>query len=86
MQLRAFRFGLALAAFALAPALLAQELNVVRAGGTSATVTADQIAALPHVSVSVQDHDATERFDTVPSFAVLKLAGVVSDAKMKGRN
>ena len=69
---------------ALAPAMVAQSLQIVRADGTSATLTAAQIAAAPHVSVNVKDHDTPAQFEGVPLSAVLKLAGVEIGGKMKG--
>lgn len=86
MRLQRFRLCLAAAVFALAmvPVLCAQAVQVTRADGTFTSLTAAQIAALPHVSVSVKDHETPAQFDGVPLAAVLKLAGVVSDGKMKG--
>jgi hypothetical protein len=74
----------ALMVLALAPALVAQSLQVVRADGTSATLTAAQIAATPHATVNVKDHDTPAQFEGVPLSAVLKLAGVEIGCKMKG--
>ena len=71
-------------ALALVPRALAQSFKVVSADGTSTTLSAGQIAASPYVSVSVKDHDTPAQFDGVPLAAVLKLAGIVSDGKMKG--
>jgi hypothetical protein len=65
------------------PALWAQSLQVTRADGTSQTITAAQITALPHVSVSAKDHDTAAQFDGVPLVEVLKFAGVET-GKMKG--
>jgi hypothetical protein len=65
------------------PALLAQSLQVTRADGTNTTVTAAQIAALPHVSINVKDHDTPAQYDGVALAEVLKLAGVEL-GKMKG--
>ncbi|HZD30709.1 MAG TPA: molybdopterin-binding protein, partial [Candidatus Angelobacter sp.] len=50
-------FVLVLCTLASASGLMAQSLQVTRADGTSATLTAAQIATLPHVSVDVKDHD-----------------------------
>jgi hypothetical protein len=61
----------------------AQSLQITRADGTATTITAAQIAALPHQTVDVKDHDAPARFEGVPLVHVLKLAGVET-AKMKG--
>lgn len=86
MRLRGFRLCLATAVFgfATAPVLCAQSLQVTRADGTVTTLAAAQIAALPHVSVNVKDHDTPAQFDGVPLSAVLKLAGVEMGAQMKG--
>ena len=86
MRLRGFRLCLATAvfAFATAPVLCAQSLQVTRADGTVTTLTAAQIAALPHVSVNVKDHETPAQFDGVPLSAVLKLAGVEMGTQMKG--
>lgn len=81
------RRALAIVAFlvlALAPAIVAQSLQVVRLDGTSATLTAAQIAAVPHVTVNVKDHDTSAEFEGVPVSAVLALAGVQAGGPMKG--
>ena len=70
-------------ALAVAPELHAQSLQVTRADGTSTMVAAEQIAALPHISVNTKDHDAPAQFDGVPLAEILKLAGVET-GKMKG--
>jgi hypothetical protein len=84
MGLRGFRLGLALAAFALAPTLSAQTLQVVRADGTSTTLTAAQIASAPHVTVNAKDHDTPVQFEGVPLSEVLTLAGVKLGSSMRG--
>jgi len=86
MKLRRLRRRLAAGAIVLtiAPGLWAQSLQVVRADGTTAALTAAQIAALPHTTVDVKDHDAPAQFDGVALSAVLKLAGVAAGGKMKG--
>jgi hypothetical protein len=76
--------GTALCLLALVATLPAQTLQVVRADGTSATLTAAQIAALPHVTVNVRDHDTPAQFDGVPLSAVLKLAGIGTGGQMRG--
>jgi hypothetical protein len=63
--------------------LLAQSVQITRADGSSAAITAAQIAALPHVSVSVKDHDTPAQYDGVALGEVLKLGGVEL-GKMKG--
>jgi hypothetical protein len=74
----------ALVVLALAPAMVAQSLQVIRADGTSATLTAAQIAAAPHVTVNVKDHDTPAEFEGVPLSAVLALAGVQTGGPMRG--
>ncbi len=79
-----FRLCVAACALMLAPAISAQSLQVTRADGSATTLTPTQIAALPHVSFNVQDHDTPAEFDGVPLSAVLTLAGVETGGKMKG--
>jgi hypothetical protein len=67
----------------MAPVARAQSLQVTRADGTSTALTAAQISALSHVTVSARDHDTPAQFDGVPLAEVLKLAGVET-GKMKG--
>ena len=68
---------------AVAPALDAQSLQITRADGTSTSLTAAQIAALPHVTINTKDHDTPAQCDGVPLAEILKLAGVET-GKMKG--
>ena len=56
----------------------------MRADGTSTTLTAAQITALPHVTISVKDHDTPAQFEGVPLAAVLALAGVQLGNSMRG--
>lgn len=69
---------------AFAPGLGAQSLQVTRADGTSATLTAAQISALPHVSVNMKDHDTPVQFEGVLVSAVLSAAGVELGSTMRG--
>jgi hypothetical protein len=62
----------------------AQSLQVTRADGTSTTLTAAQISALPHVTVSTKDHDTPAQFEGVPVSAVLALVGVQLGSTMRG--
>lgn len=84
MRLRGFRFRVVLFTLALTSALYAQSLQVMRADGTSATLTAVQITSLPHVTVNVKDHDTPAQFEGVPLAAVLNLAGVQLGTSMRG--
>ena len=68
---------------AVAPALDAQSLEITRADGTSTSLTAAQIAALPHVTINTKDHDTPAQFGGVTLAEMLKLAGVET-GKMKG--
>jgi hypothetical protein len=69
---------------AVAPALCAQSLQVTRADGTSSTLTAAEISALPHVTVNTMDHETPAEFEGVPVSAVLALAGVQLGSTMRG--
>lgn len=86
MKLKAARLYLAalLGVLALAAVAQAQSLQVVHADGSSTTLTAAQIAALPHVTVSVKDHDTPAQFEGVPLSAVLTLAGVQLGSSLRG--
>ncbi len=66
------------------PGLLAQTLQVVTADGHSTTLTAAQIAALPHVTSNVHDHDVPTQFEGVPLSALLSTAGVQLGDKLRG--
>jgi hypothetical protein len=83
---RGFRRIPALLTFVLATAvgLCAQSFQVTRGDGTSATLTAAQITALPHVTVNVKDHDTPAQFEGVPLSAVLTLAGVQLGNSLRG--
>jgi len=69
---------------ALAPVVCAQSLQVTRADGTSTTLTAAQISALPHVTVNTKEHETAAQFEGVPVSAVLALAGVQLGSTMRG--
>ncbi len=64
--------------------LTAQTLQVIRVDGQSTTLTALQIANLPHVTVDVKDHDVAAHFEGVPLAAVLTSAGVELGDKLRG--
>ncbi len=81
------RYPLLCAAFCLLlflPAMSAQTLQVIDTAGHSSSLTAAQIAALPHVSVSVPDHDAVAHYDGVSLAALLTSAGVQLGDKLRG--
>jgi len=73
----------ALCALFVAPAVWAQSLQVTRADGSTTTVTAAQVTALPRLSITAKDHDTPAQFDGVPLAEVIKLAGIETGS-MKG--
>jgi hypothetical protein len=76
--------GAVMCVLTLVPSLAAQSLQVVRADGTSTTLTMAQIAGLLHITVEVKDHDMPARFEGVPLSAVLNLAGVELGHSLRG--
>jgi hypothetical protein len=62
----------------------AQTLQIITAEGHATTVTATQIANLPHVTVDTRDHDSPARFEGVPLSAVLSTAGIQLGETMRG--
>ncbi len=64
--------------------LRAQTVQVINADGHSTTVTAAQIANLPHVSVEVSDHDNPAKFEGVPLSVVLSGAGIPLGDTLRG--
>lgn len=71
-------------ALSFASGLMAQTLQVVNADGKATTLTVAQIAAVPHVTVNVKDHDTPAQFEGVPLSAVLTLAGVQLGSSLRG--
>jgi hypothetical protein len=65
-------------------ALRAQTLRVVGTDGKATSLTSAQIANIPHVKVSVQDHEVTSEFEGVPLAAVLSMAGIKLGDSMRG--
>jgi len=51
-------------------------LQVINVEGHSTSFTAEQIAKLPHVTVSTRDHDSPAQFEGVPLSVVLTTAGI----------
>jgi len=62
----------------------AQTLTVINTDGHSTTLTAAQIAAAPHVAVSVEDHGAAAKFEGVPLANVLTMAGIQLGDSLRG--
>jgi DMSO/TMAO reductase YedYZ molybdopterin-dependent catalytic subunit len=66
------------------PLLGAQTLQVAGTDGKATSLSAAQIAGIPHVKVSVQDHGATSEFEGVPLAEVLTAAGIKMGDSMRG--
>jgi hypothetical protein len=64
--------------------LSAQTLQVIGTEGHATTLSATQIATLPHLIVKVLDHDAPAQFEGVSLASVLALAGVQLGDKLRG--
>jgi hypothetical protein len=62
----------------------AQTLQVINAEGHATTLTATQVANLPHVTVDTRDHDTPARFDGAPLSALLSSAGIQLGDTMRG--
>jgi hypothetical protein len=67
-----------------AQSLSAQAVQVVDAEGHSTTLTAAQIANLPHVTIEAHDHEGDARFGGVPLSALLPAAGVALGDALRG--
>jgi hypothetical protein len=64
--------------------LSAQTLQIINADGHSTSVSAAQIANLPHVTVEARDHDVAARFEGVPVSALLSTADIQLGDAMHG--
>jgi hypothetical protein len=62
----------------------AQTLQIITTDGQSTTLTAVQIAGLPHVTVNVKDHDVSAQFEGVPLATLLSNVGVQLGDKLRG--
>jgi hypothetical protein len=74
----------ALGSLLCSPTIFAQTLLVVGTDGKATTLSAAQIAALPHVKASVQDHGATSEYEGVPLAEVIVGAGIKLGDSMRG--
>ena len=68
----------------LTTALHAQTLSIVDSDGHATTLSADQIAKLPHVSITTREHDTDAKFEGVPVSALLSTAGIQLGDAMRG--
>jgi hypothetical protein len=67
-----------------ATGLRAQTLPITDVEGHTMTLSAAQIAAAPHVSVTANEHDTPAHFDGVPLAALLTMAGIQLGDKLRG--
>jgi hypothetical protein len=70
--------------FCFAAGSAAQTLQIINADGQSTTLTAAQVANLPHVTVNVKDHDVPAQFEGVLLATLLSSAGVQLGDKLRG--
>jgi hypothetical protein len=75
---------IAFAAALCAGSAAAQSLDVISADGGHAVFTAREVAAMPHVRVSVQDHGKTRVYDGVPLGVIAASVGAARGAAIKG--
>jgi len=62
----------------------AQTLTVTTADGHSTTLSAAQIAAAPHVTITADDHGTAAKFEGVPLATVLSMSGVQLGDSLRG--
>ena len=74
----------ALCLFFCALGVSAQTLQITDALGHTASLTPDQIAKLPHVTVNTKDHDTPAQFEGVPMATVLTSAGILMGDTLRG--
>ena len=83
-RLAAFSAALAICALS-AGAAGAQSLSLSR-GARTATVTATEFAALPHVHAQVTQHDQSHEFDGVPLGVLLARVGADVSKPLQGKD
>ena len=71
-------------AVAVATPAAAQTLTIATADGRSITLTAAQIAAAAHVSVTADDHGTPAKFEGVPLSTVLTMTGIELGDSLRG--
>jgi len=64
--------------------LAAQMLQIINTDGQSTTISAAQIASLPHVAVSVKDHDVAAEYGGVALATLLSSAGIQLGDRLHG--
>jgi hypothetical protein len=70
--------------FFFAAGLSAQTLKIINTDGQATTLTAAQIANLPHLTVNVKDHDVPAQFEGVALAPLLSSAGIQLGDKLHG--
>jgi hypothetical protein len=78
------RFCLVCCFFLVVTGLSAQTLQVIDTEGHATTLSATQIATLPHLIVKVLDHETPAQFEGVSLSSVLSVAGVQLGDKLRG--
>ena len=68
----------------VAQALLAQALQITDASGHTTSLTPEQIAELPHVTINTNDHDKPATFEGVPMSGILSAAGISLGDTLRG--
>jgi hypothetical protein len=62
----------------------AQTLQISDAQGHTTSLTPEQLAKLPHLTVNTKDHDAPAQFEGVPMVTVLDAAGITMGDTLRG--
>ena len=79
-----YRLQLFVLTLALATTLSAQTLTINSVDGHATSLTAAQISAAGHITVSTDDHGTPAKFDGVPLSAILTMAGVQLGDSLRG--
>jgi hypothetical protein len=62
----------------------AQTLQITDAQGHTTSLTPEQLAKMPHVTVNTKDHDTPAQFEGVPMATVLSSAGITMGDTLRG--
>ena len=85
MKLRGLQWlAVALCLFFCALDVCAQTLQITDAQGHTTSLTPEQLAKMPHVTVNTKDHDTPVQFEGVPMSTVLAGAGVTMGDTLRG--
>jgi len=61
------------------------QITVQKDASSQTVLSASDIAALPHVTVKVNDHDGAAAFSGVPLTAILEKAGIIFGDSLRGK-